>query len=227
MTDSNQSSAPKRLVILVSGGGSNLQSLIDGCAGDKINATVSAVISNNPNAGGLERAAKAGIPNLAIDHRAFNSRETFDQALSELIDSFSPDLVILAGFMRILTAEFVDHYLGRMMNIHPSLLPAYPGLNTHQRAIEAGDKKAGATVHFVTPELDGGPPIIQAQVNIDATDNKDTLATKVLTYEHKIYPEAVRWFCNNRLVMQNNQVRLDNSPISESGIIYNMIEPTH
>ena len=227
MTDSNQSSAPKRLVILVSGGGSNLQSLIDGCAGDKINATVSAVISNNPNAGGLERAAKAGIPNLAIDHRAFDSRETFDQALSELIDSFSPDLVILAGFMRILTAEFVDHYLGRMMNIHPSLLPAYPGLNTHQRAIEAGDKKAGATVHFVTPELDGGPPIIQAQVNIDATDNKDTLATKVLTYEHKIYPEAVRWFCNNRLVMQNNQVRLDNSPISESGIIYNMIEPTH
>ena len=227
MTDSNQSPTPKRLVILVSGGGSNLQSLIDGCAGDKINATVSAVISNNPNAGGLERAAKAGIPNLAIDHRAFDSRETFDQALSELIDSFSPGLVILAGFMRILTAEFVDHYLGRMMNIHPSLLPAYPGLNTHQRAREAGDKKAGATVHFVTPELDGGPSIIQAQVNIDATDNKDTLAAKVLTYEHKIYPEAVNWFCNNRLVMQNNQVRLDNSPISESGIIYNMIEPTH
>jgi phosphoribosylglycinamide formyltransferase-1 len=227
MTDSNQSSAPKRLVILVSGGGSNLQSLIDGCAGDKINATVSAVISNNPNAGGLERAAKAGIPNLAIDHRAFNSRETFDQALSELIDSFSPDLVILAGFMRILTAEFVDHYLGRMMNIHPSLLPAYPGLNTHQRAIEAGDKKAGATVHFVTPELDGGPPIIQAQANIDATDNKETLAAKVLTYEHKIYPEAVNWFCNNRLVMQDNQVRLDKKPVPESGIIYNLIEPSN
>ena len=227
MTDSNQSSAPKRLVILVSGGGSNLQSLIDGCAGDKINATVSAVISNNPNAGGLERAAKAGIPNLAIDHRAFNSRETFDQALSELIDSFSPDLVILAGFMRILTAEFVDHYLGRMMNIHPSLLPAYPGLNTHQRAIEAGDKKAGATVHFVTPELDGGPPIIQAQANIDATDNKETLAAKVLTYEHKIYPEAVNWFCNNRLVMQDNQVRLDKNSVPESGIIYNLIEPTN
>ena len=227
MTDSNQSPTPKRLVILVSGGGSNLQSLIDGCAGDKINATVSAVISNNPNAGGLERAAKAGIPNLAIDHRAFDSRETFDQALSELIDSFSPDLVILAGFMRILTAEFVDHYLGRMMNIHPSLLPAYPGLNTHQRAIKAGAKKAGATVHFVTPELDGGPSIIQAQVNIDATDNKDTLAAKVLTYEHKIYPEAVNWFCNNRLVMQNNHVRLDKKPVSESGIIYNLIEPTN
>jgi phosphoribosylglycinamide formyltransferase-1 len=114
-----------------------------------------------------------------------------------------------------------------MMNIHPSLLPAYPGLNTHQRAIEAGDKKAGATVHFVTPELDGGPPIIQAQANIDATDNKETLAAKVLTYEHKIYPEAVNWFCNNRLVMQDNQVRLDKKPVPESGIIYNLIEPSN
>ena len=134
MTDSKPSLAPKRLVILVSGGGSNLQSFIDGCASGEINATVSAVISNNPDAGGLERAAKAGIPNLAIDHRAFDSREAFDQALSELIDSFSPDLVILAGFMRILTERFVDHYLGQMMNIHPSLLPAYPGLHTHRRA---------------------------------------------------------------------------------------------
>ena len=227
MTDSKPSLAPKRLVILVSGGGSNLQSFIDGCASGEINATVSAVISNNPDAGGLERAAKAGIPNLAIDHRAFDSREAFDQALSELIDSFSPDLVILAGFMRILTERFVDHYLGQMMNIHPSLLPAYPGLHTHRRAIEAGDTKAGATVHFVTPELDGGPSIIQAQVAIDATDNEDSLAAKVLGFEHKIYPEAVKWFCDNRLVMENNQVRLDNSRISESGIIYNLIEPTH
>ena len=226
MTDSNQSPEAKRLVILVSGGGSNLQSLIDGCASGEINASVSAVISNNPDAGGLERAANAGIPNLAIDHRAFDSRESFDQALSELIDSFSPDLVILAGFMRILTAQFVDHYLGRMMNIHPSLLPAYPGLHTHKRAIEAGDKKAGATVHFVTPELDGGPSIIQAQVEIESDDNEDSLATKVLSFEHRIYPQAVKWFCGNRLVMQNNRVLLDNKPISESGIIYNLIEPT-
>ena len=147
--------------------------------------------------------------------------------MSELIDSFSPDLVILAGFMRILTAEFVAHYLGRMMNIHPSLLPAYPGLHTHKRAIEAGDKKAGATVHFVTPELDGGPSIIQAQVDIDASDNEDSLATKVLSFEHKIYPQAVKWFCDNRLVMHNNHVLLDKKAISESGIIYNLIEPSN
>lgn len=226
MTDSNQSPEAKRLVILVSGGGSNLQSLIDGCASGEINATVSAVISNNPDAGGLERAANAGIPNLAIDHTAFDSREAFDQALSELIDSFSPDLVILAGFMRILTAQFVDHYLGRMMNIHPSLLPAYPGLHTHRRAIEAGDKKAGATVHFVTPELDGGPSIIQAQVEIEPDDNEGSLATRVLSFEHKIYPQAVKWFCDNRLIMHNNHVLLDNKAISESGIIYNLIEPS-
>ena len=226
MTDSNQSPEAKRLVILVSGGGSNLQSLIDGCASGEINATVSAVISNNPDAGGLERAANAGIPNLAIDHTAFDSREAFDQALSELIDSFSPDLVILAGFMRILTAQFVDHYLGRMMNIHPSLLPAYPGLHTHRRAIEAGDKMAGATVHFVTPELDGGPSIIQAQVEIEPDDNEGSLATRVLSFEHKIYPQAVKWFCDNRLIMHNNHVLLDNKAISESGIIYNLIEPS-
>jgi phosphoribosylglycinamide formyltransferase-1 len=224
MSKSNPSPVPKRLVILVSGGGSNLQSLIDGCATGQINATVAAVISNNPEAGGLERAAKAGIPNLAIDHRTFESRASFDQSLSELIDNFSPDLVILAGFMRILTEKFVHHFLGRMMNIHPSLLPAYPGLNTHRRAIEAGDKQAGATVHFVTPELDGGPSIIQAQVNIEATDNEASLAAKVLDFEHKIYPKAVQWFCDNRLVMENYQVKFDESPIPDSGIIFNSIE---
>lgn len=226
MTNGKQSSASKRLVILVSGGGSNLQSLIDGCASGNINANVSAVISNNPDAGGLERAAKSGIPNVAIDHRAFESRESFDQALSELIDSFNPDLVILAGFMRILTPEFVDHFLGRMMNIHPSLLPAYPGLHTHRRAIEAGDKKAGATVHFVTPELDGGPSILQAQVDIESTDDEHSLASKVLAFEHKIYPEAVRWFCDNRLIMDNDGAKLDSKPICESGIIFDTTEPT-
>lgn len=226
MTDSTQSSASKRLVILVSGGGSNLQSLINGCLNGDINATVSAVISNNPDAGGLERAAKASIPNVAIDHRAFESREAFDLALSELIDSFSPDLVILAGFMRILTPGFVDHFLGRMMNIHPSLLPAYPGLHTHKRAIEAGDKKAGATVHFVTPELDGGPSIVQAQVAIESSDDEATLASKVLAFEHKIYPEAVKWFCDDRLIMDNDGVKLDNQAICEHGIIYNSIEPS-
>ena len=227
MTDNTQSSASKRLVILVSGGGSNLQSIIDGCENGDINANVSAVISNNPDAGGLERAAKASIPNVAIDHRAFESREAFDLALSELIDSFNPDLVILAGFMRILTPGFVDHFLGRMMNIHPSLLPAYPGLHTHRRAIEAGDQKAGATVHFVTPELDGGPSIVQAQVDIESSDDEGTLALKVLAFEHKIYPEAVKWFCDDRLIMDNDGVKLDNQPICEHGIIYNSIEPSN
>lgn len=220
MTDKAQ----KRLVVLVSGGGSNLQSIIDACANQSVNATISAVISNNPNAGGLERAARGNIPNIALDHRAFDSRETFDQALSELIDSFTPDLVILAGFMRILTPEFVDHYLGKMMNIHPSLLPAYPGLHTHRRAIEAGESKAGATVHFVTPELDGGPAIIQAQVAISATETEDSLAAKVLVFEHQIYPKAIEWFCENRLQMGDSHAKLDNTKLPKHGIIYNSIE---
>ena len=220
MTDKAQ----KRLVVLVSGGGSNLQSIIDACANQSVNATISAVISNNPNAGGLERAARGNIPNIALDHRAFDSRETFDQALSELIDSFAPDLVILAGFMRILTPEFVDHYLGKMMNIHPSLLPAYPGLDTHRRAIEAGESKAGATVHFVTPELDGGPAIIQAQVAISATETEDSLAAKVLVFEHQIYPKAIEWFCEDRLKMENTHARLDYKKLPKHGIIYNSIE---
>jgi phosphoribosylglycinamide formyltransferase-1 len=220
MTDKAQ----KRLVVLVSGGGSNLQSIIDACANQSVNATISAVISNNPNAGGLERAARGNIPNIALDHRAFDSRETFDQALSELIDSFAPDLVILAGFMRILTPEFVDHYLGKMMNIHPSLLPAYPGLHTHRRAIEAGESKAGATVHFVTPELDGGPAIIQAQVAISDMETEDSLAAKVLIHEHQIYPKAIEWFCEDRLQMKSGLAELDNTPLANHGIIYKSIE---
>jgi phosphoribosylglycinamide formyltransferase-1 len=217
-------SVQKRLVVLVSGGGSNLQSIIDACEQQSVNAKISAVISNNPDAGGLERAARGNIPNIALDHRAFDSRESFDQALSELIDSFTPDLVILAGFMRILTPDFVDHYLGKMMNIHPSLLPAYPGLHTHRRAIEAGEKEAGATVHFVTPELDGGPAIIQAKVAISKTDNEATLAAKVLAYEHQIYPKAIEWFCENRLQMRSGSAKMDNIQLPNHGVIYNSIE---
>ena len=218
---STETATKKRLVVLVSGGGSNLQSILDACESGDLNAEVAAVISNNPDAGGLERAAKAGIANLIIDHRQFDSRENFDRELCDLIDSFSPDLVILAGFMRILTAELVNHFLGRMINIHPSLLPAYPGLNTHRRAIEAGDKKAGATVHFVTPELDGGPSIIQAQVAIASTDNEQSLAAKVLKFEHLIYPLAVKWFCEQRLVMVNNsELLLDGEQVPNHGIIF-------
>jgi phosphoribosylglycinamide formyltransferase-1 len=217
-------SVQKRLVVLVSGGGSNLQSIIDACEQQSVNAKISAVISNNSDAGGLERAARGNIPNIALDHRAFDSRESFDQALSELIDSFTPDLVILAGFMRILTPDFVDHYLGKMMNIHPSLLPAYPGLHTHRRAIEAGEKEAGATVHFVTPELDGGPAIIQAKVAISKTDNEATLAAKVLAYEHQIYPKAIEWFCEDRLQMRSGFAEMNNIQLPNHGVIYNSIE---
>jgi phosphoribosylglycinamide formyltransferase-1 len=225
---SNQSnSAKKRLIVLISGGGSNLQAFIDLCASGDLNATVVAVISNKPDAGGLDRAAAKNIPNLIIDHRNFENRESFDQALSEMIDSFAPDLIILAGFMRILTSEFVNHFDGKLINIHPSLLPAYPGLNTHRRAIEAGDKEAGATVHFVTSELDGGPAIIQARVPIEKSDNEQTLAAKVLQFEHKIFPEAVRWFCEDRLCMQEDIALLDNQPLPSKGIIFNSETNNH
>lgn len=226
MIDMRQSANPngstcKRLVVLISGGGSNLQTFIDLCASGDLNANVVAVISNNPNAGGLDRAAKNNIPNVIIDHRNFDNRETFDRALSEIIDSFAPDLIILAGFMRILTTEFVNHYSGQLINIHPSLLPAYPGLHTHRRAIDAGDKEAGATVHFVTSELDGGPSIIQAKVPIEKNDNEQTLAAKVLQFEHKIFPQAVRWFCEGKLCMKEGIALLDNCPIPENGMIFN------
>lgn len=217
----DQTAAKKRLVVLISGGGSNLQSLIDACSKGQLDAEIVAVISNNPDAGGLNRAAAATIPNLLIDHRSFADRDTFDRALGELIESFAPDLVILAGFMRILTAEFVERFVGRLVNIHPSLLPAYPGLHTHRRAIEAGDSIAGATVHFVTAELDGGPAIIQARVAIAAEESEQSLAAKVLQFEHQIYPRAVSWFCGGRLRMEAGVALLDNQPLPDTGIIFN------
>jgi phosphoribosylglycinamide formyltransferase-1 len=209
---------PARLVVLISGGGSNLQSFIDASAKGNLNGKIVAVISNKAGVKGLDRAAAADIPNIAVDHRAFDSREAFDQNLGELVESFSPDLVILAGFMRILTPEFVNRFLGKLINIHPSLLPAYPGLHTHQRAIDAGDTEAGATVHFVTPELDGGPSVLQAKVPIDAGESAESLAAKVLEYEHQIYPTAVQWFCDGRLDMANGVAIMDGKPLPASGI---------
>ena len=216
----SNTSNPARLVILISGSGSNLQSFIDNCADGSLNASVSAVVCNRPGAYGIERAQNAGIATEVIDHKQFESRETFDQALMERIDRYQPDLVILAGFMRILTPGFVTHYRGRLLNIHPSLLPKYPGLHTHQRAIEAGDREAGATVHFVTEELDGGPPIVQAQVNIEPGDDADTLAKRVLQQEHTIYPLAARWFIEGRLVLDGNRVLFDEKPVPDCGIRY-------
>lgn len=212
---------PCKIVVLISGSGSNLQSFIDSASNGALPANIAAVISNRPDAYGLQRAAQAGIATAGLDHKGFANREDFDRALIELIDPYQPDLVILAGFMRILTPGFVQHYLGRLLNIHPSLLPKYPGLHTHQRAIEAGDSHAGATVHFVTEELDGGPAIIQAQVPIQTNDTAESLAKAVLIEEHKIYPLAATWFAEGKLQLQPDGVVLNGEKLSEQGFQFN------
>jgi len=178
------------------------------------------VISNRPDAYGLTRAEQAGVDARLLDHRPFADRERFDQALMELIDSYCPDLVVLAGFMRILTPELVRHYHGRLFNIHPSLLPKYKGLHTHQRALEAGDERHGCSVHFVTEELDGGPIILQASVKIAADDTADSLQQRVHRLEHQIYPLAVEWFCSDRLTLTDNGVMLDGEPLPATGFQY-------
>ncbi len=172
-------------------------------------ARVAAVIANRPDAAGLAWAAAQGIATEALDHKAFASREAFDAALQASIDRYQPDLVVLAGFMRILTADFTRHYAGRMLNIHPSLLPAFPGLHTHQRALDAGCRLAGSTVHFVTAELDHGPVVIQGAVAVADDDTADSLAAKVLRVEHRIYPQAVRWWVEGRLQIDGLRVRVD------------------
>jgi phosphoribosylglycinamide formyltransferase-1 len=209
-----------RLVILISGSGSNLQAFIDAIARGELHAQIVAVISNKPTALGVQRADAAGIPTAVIDHQQFADRETFDAALRDCVQQFQPDLVILAGFMRILTPVFLRPFIGRLLNIHPSLLPKYPGLHTHQRAIDAGDLEAGATVHFVTEELDGGPAIIQAHVPVQSTDTAEHLAARVLQVEHRIYPLAAEWFAQNRLSLNDNRALLDDKPLPITGFIY-------
>lgn len=203
------------IVVLISGSGSNLQALIDAAAKNELDVEIRAVISNRPNAGGLQRARDAGIPTEALDHKTFESREAFDRALQQRIDSFEPQLVVLAGFMRLLTDDFVNHYLGRMLNIHPSLLPAYTGLNTHQRALDAGDPRHGASVHFVTAELDGGPLILQASVPVASDDTPESLAARVLEQEHKIYPLAVQWFADGRLQLHDQHACFDGTALTQ------------
>lgn len=207
------------IVVLISGSGTNLQALIDAHQQGELPVNIAAVISNRPQAYGLERARQAGIETLVVDHTGFTSREQFDQELQARIDAFDPHLVVLAGFMRILTEGFTQHYLGRMLNIHPSLLPKYQGLHTHQRALDAGDTEHGVTVHFVTPELDGGPNIIQAIVPVFAHDDASTLAQRVQAQEHVIYPLAVNWFAEGRLRMDNHHSLLDNQVLPASGFI--------
>ena len=198
----------KNIVILISGRGSNMEALIAARDAGQLPVNIAAVISNRPDAKGLETAARAGITAHFIDHKAFAGREAFDAALAECIDQFSPDLVVLAGFMRILSEGFVRHYAGRLMNIHPSLLPSFPGLHTHQRALEEGVRIHGCTVHFVTPTLDHGPVIIQAAIPVLDGDTEESLAARILVQEHKVYPRAVRWFAEDKLTLENGRVRL-------------------
>ena len=198
----------KNIVILISGRGSNMEALIAARDAGQLPVNIAAVISNRPDAQGLETAMRAGITAHFIDHKAFSGRESFDAALAECIDSFTPDLVVLAGFMRILSEGFVRHYEGRLMNIHPSLLPSFPGLHTHQRALEEGVRIHGCTVHFVTPTLDHGPVIIQAAVPVLDSDTEATLAARVLRQEHRVYQQAVRWFAEDRLRLDGGCVRL-------------------
>lgn len=196
----------KRIVILISGRGSNMQAIIERCATEGWPARVVAVIANRPNAGGLAIAHAHGVPTVVVDHQAHASRPAFDAALAAAIDEHEPDLVVLAGFMRILGPEFVRRYEGRFLNIHPSLLPAFPGLHTHRRAIEAGCKVAGATVHFVTPALDHGPIVAQAVVPVLPDDSADALAARVQAREHFMYPLAIRWFVEGQLRLRGDVV---------------------
>ncbi|AKH20311.1 phosphoribosylglycinamide formyltransferase [Sedimenticola thiotaurini] len=196
------------IVVLVSGSGSNLQAIIDAAAQD-LPVEIRAVISNRADAYGLERAKRAAIPARLLDHTDYPDRESYDRALMALIDDYSPALVVLAGFMRILTPGFVNHYKERLLNIHPSLLPKYRGLHTHQRALEAGDPVHGASVHLVTEELDGGPVILQVRVPVEPDDDESTLAARVLTQEHLIYPLAIRWIAEGRLRVNDGTLELD------------------
>ncbi len=187
----NTSGKPS-IVILISGRGSNMMSIVKAAQNGQLPVTIAAIISNRPDAAGIEFAQQAGINTTIIDHKDFDSREAFDQALAQEIDTHSPALVVLAGFMRILTTEFVEHYAGKLVNIHPSLLPKFKGLDTHQRAIDAGEKEHGASVHIVTAELDDGPVVLQARVTILPEDTARTLATRVLEQEHQLYPKAIK-----------------------------------
>ena len=212
--------ATKKIVVLISGSGSNLQALMDKLHKQQINdqqVEIVAVISNKADAFGLQRASEANIPAILVESKGVGSREQYDALLAAELDKLQPDLILLAGFMRILTSDFVNQYQGKMLNIHPSLLPKYPGVNTHQRAIDAGDKEHGATVHFVTPELDSGPTVLQAKVPIFSEDSAQDLAERVLTQEHQIYALAASWFVGGRLNMQGQYAYLDDKQLDEFG----------
>ncbi|MEQ5317934.1 phosphoribosylglycinamide formyltransferase [Providencia vermicola] len=207
----------KKIVVLISGSGSNLQSIIEGCQSGTIKGRIAAVVSNQNTAYGLVRAQQAGIPAACLDAKAYSNRQAYDAALLALIEQYQPDLVVLAGFMRILSPDFVTHFTGKLLNIHPSLLPKYPGLHTHRKALENGDKEHGTSVHFVTEELDGGPVILQAKVPIFPEDTEADLIERVKTQEHTIYPLVVQWFSDNRLTMVEGKAVLDGKVLPQQG----------
>ena len=207
----------KNIVVLISGNGSNLQAIIDACARKKINGTLRAVFSNKADAFGLERARQESIPAHALEASQFAGREAFDRELVHEIDAYAPDVVVLAGYMRILSPAFVEHFAGRLLNIHPSLLPKYPGLHTHRQALENGDEEHGTSVHFVTDELDGGPVVLQAKVPVFAEDTEDDITARVQAQEHDIYPLAISWFVDGRLRAEGNEAWLDDVPLPPQG----------
>jgi phosphoribosylglycinamide formyltransferase-1 len=207
------SAARLPIVVLISGRGSNMMAIVE-AARAGLPVDIRAVISNRPDAAGLGFAAAAGVPTEVVDHTAFPNREDFEHALRQAIDRYAPGLVVLAGFMRVLGSDFVRRYRGRLVNIHPALLPAFPGLDTHRRAIEAGVREHGASVHFVTEEVDAGPMIVQARVTVLPGDSAQALAARVLEQEHRIYPQAIRWFAEGRLRLEGKQALLDGRPVS-------------
>ena len=206
-----------QLAVLISGSGTNLQAIMDAQKAGTLDAEIAVVFSNRANAAGLERAAQAGIPTASLDHRDYLDREQFDQAMIEVLTPYAPDTVVLAGFMRILSAVFVRHYAGQLINIHPSLLPKYRGLNTHARALEAGDSEHGCSIHFVTEELDGGPLIAQAPIAVHANDTVDSLSKRVQQREHLLYPQVLQWRAQDRLELTDNGVVLDGKPLPAQG----------
>lgn len=211
-----------RTVVLISGQGTNLQAIIDAMQAGQLPITIPLVISNEPKAYGLSRATNAGIPTQIIPHKAFQNREAFDHALAEAIDAVAADLIVLAGFMRILSKTFVHRYAGRLINIHPSLLPKYKGLDTHRQAIDAGDLEHGASAHFVTADLDGGPLIAQARLSIRPSESSDELKLRVNSLEHRLYPYTIDLIANKRLELVGDTVIFDGSPLTKNGIMLNL-----
>ena len=208
-----------RTAVLISGSGTNLQAFIDRATRGQASLHLSVVFSNRPDAYGLERAANAGIDTACVEHGDFPDRESFDRSVAAKLDEWQPGLLVLAGFMRILSPWFVDHYAGRILNIHPALLPLYPGLDTHARVLEAGDEYHGSTVHFVTEELDGGPRVLQGRIRVAPTTDPGELMTRVQAVEHRIYPEAADWFAQGRLEYRDNTAWLDGAPLTEPEIL--------